>query len=91
MFHPLTVKNFCPSPLTSVNHLKLYEGYVKKTNELTTKLQTGDSDLRNLKTEFSFALNGVKNHEIYFGHLGGQGGEPQGIVAQAIINAWGLP
>jgi len=55
-------------------HFKLYEGYVKKTNEIRTKLEAADKSLANatyseigeLKRQESFAVNGVKLHEIYF-------------------------
>ncbi|NTU47282.1 superoxide dismutase [Candidatus Roizmanbacteria bacterium] len=68
-------------------HLKLYEGYVKKYNELREKLsQLTDEDyaganatyslIRELKVELSFAWGGVVNHELYFSHLGGIGGSP---------------
>lgn len=89
IFQPLSIKHFKPSPLTTVNHLKLYAGYIKKTNEIMARLHEANPDLRALKTELSFALNGVKNHEMYFDHLGGQGGEPQGLLAQVIKETWG--
>ena len=69
---------------THEEHHKLYTGYVNKVNEIRTKLAAMGipdpmkanatySDLRELKVEYSFALGGVKNHELYFGHLGGKG------------------
>ncbi len=62
-------------------HFKLYEGYVKKTNEIRTKMESADKSLANasyseigeLKRQESFVVNGVKLHEIYFGALGGNG------------------
>ena len=77
------------SKRTIEEHLKLYQGYVNKYNEINEKLQTvnGDglakanqvySQFRELKVELSFAWGGVVNHEIYFGHLGGKGGKPEG-------------
>src|SRR5437588_6562157 len=59
-------------------HYKLYEGYVNKRNEILARLDAVDptianqvySDVRALKVEFSFAIGGIKNHEIYFEHLG---------------------
>ena len=85
------------SPKAVQEHYKLYEGYIKKTNEIREKLLTADkasanqtfSEWRSLKTELSFALGGVKNHEIYFDILGGHGGEPAGAVAEAISSGWG--
>ncbi|MBU6447642.1 superoxide dismutase [Patescibacteria group bacterium] len=85
------------SEKTMTEHYKLYEGYVKKANEILEKLKSVDrstanqtySDLRELKLEFSFAVGGVKNHEIYFGHLGGKGGEPGGALAEKIKQDFG--
>jgi len=67
-------------------HYKLYEGYVNKRNEILTKLDGVDlssanqvySELRALKVDLTFAVGGIKNHEIYFEHLGGDGGDPDG-------------
>ncbi len=85
------------SAKTMQDHYKLYEGYVKKANEIEEKLKTVDrsaanqiySDLRELKLEYSFAVGGIKNHEIYFGHLGGQGGEPSGPLLEMIVKDFG--
>ena len=79
---------------TSVEaHYKLYEGYVNKRNEILKKLESVElgaanqvySDLRALKVDLTFAVAGIENHELYFEHLGGAGGEPDGAVA-ALIN-----
>lgn len=81
------------SEKTMTEHYKLYEGYVKKFNEIWEKLQNAAvtenanqifSDFRALKVEMTFALSGVKNHEVYFEHLGGTGGEPTGKLAEQI-------
>ena len=40
------------------------------------------SDLRALKVDLTFAIGGIKNHEIYFEHLGGHGGAPDGAFAR---------
>jgi Fe-Mn family superoxide dismutase len=85
------------SEKTMTEHYKLYEGYVKKANEILEKLKSVDkstanqtfSDLRELKVEYSFAVGGIKNHEIYFGHLGGKGTEPAGILAEMIQRDFG--
>ena len=69
---------------TQEEHYELYKGYVAKVNEIQGKLDSVDrasanqiySDLRGLRVDLSFAIGGVKNHEIYFGHLGGKGGQP---------------
>ena len=64
----------------------LYTGYVNKLNEIRGRLHrlSGEdtakanqifSDLRALKAEESFALNGVLLHEFYFENLGGGNGK----------------
>ena len=78
-------------------HYRLYEGYVSKRNEILERLGSVDlgaanqaySEFRALKIEFSFAVGGIKNHEIYFGHLGGDGGAPQGLIGQLIERDFG--
>ena len=78
-------------------HYKLYEGYVNKRNEIMEKLAEVDlaaanqvySEVRALKVELSFALGGIKNHEVYFEHLGGGGGEPDGATAKLITRDFG--
>jgi len=78
-------------------HYKLYAGYVGKRNEILGKLSTADiasanqisSEFRALKVELSFAVGGIKNHEVYFEHLGGEGGEPRGAVAGLIKRDFG--
>ena len=98
-FPKLTAKTFdCIRELNGISqrtmeeHYELYKGYVGKTNEIQEKLMTVDrasanqiySDLRSLRVDLSFATGGVKNHETYFGHLGGKGGAPTGKVAELI-------
>jgi superoxide dismutase, Fe-Mn family len=78
-------------------HYKLYEGYVNKRNEILGKLDGIDlgaanqvySEIRALKVELSFAVGGIKNHEIYFEHLGGGGGDPEGSFAQLVERDFG--
>ena len=78
-------------------HYKLYEGYVGKRNEILARLGEIDlgsanqvySDVRALKVEFSFAVGGIKNHEIYFEHLGGEGGNPSGGFAGLVERDFG--
>jgi Fe-Mn family superoxide dismutase len=83
-------------------HYKLYQGYVAKRNEILGQLQGAEveaanqvySELRALKVDLSFAIGGIKNHEIYFDHLGGDGGDPQGRIRDLIerdfgsVDAW---
>src|SRR5438045_3300098 len=78
-------------------HYKLYQGYVAKRNEILEKLAGVDlsagnqvySEVRVLKVELSFAIGGIKNHEIYFEHLGGSGGDPSGLVGDLIKRDFG--
>src|SRR6267378_1432051 len=80
------------SARTMEEHYELYKGYIAKTNEIQDKLTNVDraaanqifSDLRALRVDLSFALGGVKNHEIYFGHLGGKGGAPGAKLTEMI-------
>ncbi len=83
---------------TSVEaHYKLYQGYVGKRNEILGKLAAADpgsanqvfSDFRALKVELSFAVGGIKNHEVYFEHLGGDGGDPAGPFANLVKRDFG--
>jgi superoxide dismutase, Fe-Mn family len=78
-------------------HYRLYQGYVAKRNEILGKLDEVDrasanqvySDLRSLKVDLTFAIGGIKNHEIYFEHLGGNGGSPDGAFAQLVARDFG--
>lgn len=85
------------SETTMRNHWKLYEGYVGKWKDIESKLATADtssanqifSDWRALKTDLTFAIGGVKNHQIYFDHLGGDGSAPAGWLGEMIDKRWG--
>jgi Fe-Mn family superoxide dismutase len=101
--HRLTAKKFDSigksldgiSAKTMEEHYKLYQGYINKYNEVMERLEAADrskanqvfSDVRSLKVDLTFAIGGVKNHEIYFAHLGGQGGDP-GPALKAEIEKW---
>jgi Fe-Mn family superoxide dismutase len=103
--HKLTAKTFASisaahdgiSTKTMEEHYKLYQGYVNKYNEIMEKLDAADktkanqvfSDVRSLKIDLTFAIGGVKNHETYFGHLGGKGGDPKGKLHDAIVKHFG--
>jgi len=78
-------------------HYKLYEGYVSKRNEILVKLGEVDvtaanqvySELRALKVDLTFAIGGIKNHELYFAHLGGEGGDPDGAFRALVERDFG--
>src|SRR4051812_36700515 len=78
-------------------HYRLYQGYVGKRNEILGRLADVDasaanqvfSDLRALKVDLTFAIGGIKNHEIYFDHLGGDGGDPHGTARELIARDFG--
>ena len=85
------------SRVTVEAHYRLYQGYCAKRNEILHALEQADlakanqvySDVRALKVDLSFAVGGIKNHEVYFGHLGGRGGEPTGDVATLVERDFG--
>lgn len=79
------------------HHDVLYAGYVKKIDEIEEKLKKVDvgsanatySDLRELKVEETFALNGVKLHEGYFENMQNGGSPPQGAILELITRDFG--
>ena len=77
-------------------HYKLYEGYVSKETRSSPSSRTSTSPPGTRCTprsgrsrSSSFAVGGVKNHEIYFEHLGGDGGEPTGPIGDLIERDFG--
>ena len=60
-------------------HFKLYEGYVKNTNELLAKLKSLNDakefsyEYGALKRRVGWEFDGMRLHELYFGNLGGDG------------------
>ena len=85
------------SARTMTEHYKLYQGYVNKYNEIMGKIDGADrgsanqtfSEIRSLKVDLTFAIGGVKNHELYFGHLGGKGGTPPSEIKQLLEKNFG--
>ena len=58
------------------NHLTLYQGYVKNTNQLATLLlnmvkrgKSGTMEYAELKRRFGWEFNGMRLHELYFENL----------------------
>jgi Fe-Mn family superoxide dismutase len=85
------------SRTTMEAHYRLYQGYVMKRNEILGRIAEVDleaasqvhSDFRALKVDLTFAVGGIKNHELYFEHLGGEGGDPHGPIGGLIERDFG--
>ena len=86
------------STATQEKHLKLYQGYVRKTNEIRDKLvQDGErskadhnySTYRGLKTGEVFNWNGVKLHDLFFPTLSGTPCPPSGTILEMIERDFG--
>ena len=85
------------SPESVEAHWGLYEGYVKKYNEIQEKLHGADrsaanqiySDYRGFRSAITFAIGGIKNHELYFQNLGGGGGSPSDALAAQVEKDFG--
>lgn len=79
------------------HHDVLYTGYVKKVGEIAEKLKAVDvssangtyADLRELKVEETFAINGVKLHEGYFDNMAPNGSAPEGAIKSMIERDFG--
>jgi len=71
------IKDFLSERQLKEHHDVLYAGYVKKWNEIQQKIKEANlseangvfSQIRELKLEETFALNGVKLHEGYFDNM----------------------
>lgn len=82
-------------------HFKLYEGYVKETNNILEKLEQlsqGDElhesdrlSFDELSRRLGFEHNGMVLHEHYFGNLKKDGGEPERVSAfsAAVVRRFG--
>ncbi|HVL39095.1 MAG TPA: Fe-Mn family superoxide dismutase [Fimbriimonadaceae bacterium] len=84
---------------THDEHLKLWQGYANKTNEIRKALADMEVDpskanqiysqMRALKVDYTFAYEGLLNHNIYFDTIGGQGGSPGGLVGEHLERCFG--
>ena len=84
---------------THEEHLKLWQGYANKTNEIRKALAELDTDpakanqiysqMRALKVNYAFAYGGYLNHNVYFETLGGNGGPATGAVAEMLNATYG--
>ncbi|PYP84104.1 MAG: superoxide dismutase [Blastocatellia bacterium AA13] len=105
---PYQVKKFNLSALKGISdqtlemHFKLYEGYVKNTNQLTEEIsglikggkveQEEMPMYSELKRRLGFEYNGMVLHEYYFGNLMKNGGgepRPSSSLRSAIEDSFG--
>lgn len=87
------------SARTHDEHLKLWQGYANKTNEIRKALADMETDpskanqvfsqIRALKADYTFAYEGYINHNIYFDTIGGNGGPASGQIGDLINQAYG--
>lgn len=79
-------------------HMRLYEGYIKKMNEIDLLLLEGGdleqanatySKYRGIKRGETFALNGVILHELYFQNIGNGYTQPHEMVQRYLIRDFG--
>jgi len=89
------------SPKQIEQHIKLYQGYVKKINEIRAEMEKIPFEERKDKANFSFGkfselkrresvpYNGVYLHEMYFDNLGGSRGAPKAELMRAIEGSFG--
>ena len=79
------------------NHFTLYQGYVKKLNEIELKLGSADPTTANysygeyseLRRREPVAYNGTVLHEIYFNNLGTPGATPPANFKKAVEESFG--
>lgn len=78
-------------------HFTLYQGYVKKLNEIREKLGSADKSAPNysfnefseLKRREPVAYNGTVLHEMYFENLGNGSTQPDDHAKKLITNSFG--
>ena len=78
-------------------HFTLYQGYVKKLNEIEEKLAKADpttanysfSEYSELRRREPVAYNGTILHELYFENLGATGGSPSEAFKKAVEASFG--
>ena len=102
--NPIVARNFEAIEVQGLSknqlkqHLGLYQGYVKKANEIHQLLANATPDLskvnatydpfRELLVEESFAMNGIILHELYFDNLG-SGTQPSSFVQSVFAKHFG--
>jgi len=89
------LKGFSEAQLKA--HFGLYQGYVKKMNEIAEKLKIQDKSVANysygefseLKRREAVAFNGTFLHELYFENLSGVESEPSAELRQELVKSFG--
>lgn len=81
------------------DHLKLYQGYVTKINQIEESLHAMTPNLsevnatyhpfRELHVEKTYALNGVVLHEQYFGNMGAPNSQPGSLFQDLAVKEFG--
>ncbi|MGL5616332.1 MAG: superoxide dismutase [Sarcina sp.] len=78
-------------------HYNLYKGYVTKVNEISKLSKTPEkfkgsnptfSELRSEKLGETYAINGVKLHELYFENISEKKGEPSEALKKLISESF---
>ncbi len=79
-------------------HMRLYEGYINKMNEIDGLLAENSdleqanstySEYRGIKRGETFALNGVILHEFYFENIGSLNNVPEDSVTRCLARDYG--
>lgn len=79
-------------------HMRLYEGYINKINEIDHLLATSPdleqanstySSFRGMKRGESFALDGVILHEYYFENIGSMNNYPDAHIISCLTKDYG--
>ena len=91
------IEGFLSEKQLADHHNVLYAGYVKNTDKIRDKISKIDfegtnptySDLRELKVEETFAVNGVRLHEAYFNNMQEGSTEVSGRIKEMIERDFG--
>tara|TARA_Y100000310_G_scaffold202483_1_gene202695 strand:- start:31879 stop:32478 length:600 start_codon:yes stop_codon:yes gene_type:complete len=91
------IEGFLTEKQLSEHHDVLYAGYCKNTDKIRAKIKEINlegtnptySDLRELKVEETFAVNGVRLHEAYFDNMQEGTGTPEGKIKELLERDFG--
>lgn len=88
-FNPGSLKGISEKQIT-LHHDRHYASYVDGRNKIEETLKKGElGHIRELKKNESHNASGQVLHEIYFGHLGGKGGQSSGKLMEKIKKDFG--